>query len=157
MARRNRIDSVKAPSGADYGLANSQVRLGQTVSAKEAMELALGDGSIIKLDKGASFRLGECLGPETGLFQLLDGRVWLWIKRAVGGGEFQFQTERGGGGVRGTTFSISYDRARKRTTLHVVKGSVEIWARSTPKRKLLVKAGQTAVQQGNGQPRITKR
>jgi ferric-dicitrate binding protein FerR (iron transport regulator) len=91
------------------------------------------------------------------VFGLLNGSIWTAIKRAVGGGPFQFETERDVIGTRGTTFSISHDRARNRTTVRVFEGAVEFWRRSTPKRKLLVKAGQTAVRQGNRQPRITKR
>lgn len=153
----NRIDAVKTPSGADYGLTGSQFRRGQTIDAQEAMALTLGDGSILKISQGTRVRLDECPSGEPSAFELLDGSIWTNIKKAVGGGQFQVSTPWGGGGVRGTTFRMSYLPARKRTTLEVFKGSVEFWARATPKRKLLVKAGQTAVQQGRGQPRITKR
>jgi len=132
--------------------------LGQKITAREAMELTLGDGTLMKLDQGSVVTYSSCANEDDpGIFRILGGRLWIQVKKAVGGGSFQFETERGGGGVRGTTFEVSYLPARKRTTLRVLKGSVEFWARATPKRKLLVKAGQTAVQQGRGQPRITKR
>jgi hypothetical protein len=153
----NHISSVKTASGADYGLANTQFRIGQRVTAQEAMQLELGDGSVLKLDKGTSFTLEECPSQEPSLFKLIDGSIWTAIKKAVGGGPFQIETERCGTGVRGTTYRISHNRAKKRTTVQVFKGSVEIWRHSTPKRKLVVKAGQSAVQQGSGQPRLTKR
>jgi hypothetical protein len=155
---RNHVSSVKTPSGADYGLANTQLRLGQKITAREPMELTMGDGSVIRLDKDSVVKYDQCDNEDNpGVFRILGGRVWTAIKKAVGGGPFQFETERAVIGVRGTTFQISYDRAKKRTTVQVFKGSVEMWRRSTPKRKLVVKAGQSAVQQGSGQPRLTKR
>jgi len=152
---------VKTASGNDYGLTNTSFRVGQRVTATEATTLTFGDGSVIRLDKGTSFEVDRCNDNQPSdptVLELLIGKLWRAAKSAATGGQtFQVETQRAGTGVRGTTFWISYLPAKKQTTLHVVKGSVEMWRRSTPKRKLLVKTGQTAVQQGSALPRITKR
>jgi hypothetical protein len=155
----NHIDSVRTASGSDYGLTNTSFRVGQRVTAPEAMQLQLGDGSSLKLDKGTTFKIAKCPFEEKTVIDLLTGKLWSTVKRAVSGGQkFQVETPWGGGGVRGTTFWISYAPARKLTTLHVIKGSVELRQRFGARRKLLVRAGQTAVQQGrNGAPRLVRR
>ena len=153
----NNIKSVKTASGRDYGLTNTSFRPGQRVTASEAMQLQLGDGSVLKLDKGTSFDIDKCPFDESTVIDLLTGKLWNAAKRAAGAPEFQVETERAVTGPRGTTYWISYLPARKRTTVHVVKGSVEFRQRFGAKRRLLVKSGQTAVQEGNGPPRITKR
>ena len=154
----NRISSVKTPSGNDYGLANSSFRLGQKVSASEPMTLEFRNGTVMRLDKGTSFEVDSC-GDETDptVLELLIGKLWTATKSAAGAPPFQVETERAVTGPRGTTYWVSYLPGPKRTTVHVVKGSVELRQRSGGRRQVLVKAGQTAIQQGSRAPRLTKR
>ncbi len=153
----NRITSVETASGSDLGLTNTSFRPGQRITASEVTRLQLGDGSRLVLDKGTSMKIEKCPFEESTVIELLTGRLWNAVKRAVGAPEFQVETERAVTGPRGTTYWISYAPAKKRTTVHVIKGSVELRQRFGAKRKLLVRASQTAVQQGNGRPRVTKR
>ena len=153
----NRITSVETASGNDLGLTNTSFRPGQQITASEVTRLQLGDGSSLRFDKGTSLKIEKCPFHESTDIELLTGRLWNAVKRAVGAPEFQVTTERAVTGPRGTTYWVSYVPAKKRTTVHVIKGSVELRQRFGAKRKLLVRAGQTAVQQGNGRPRFTKR
>ena len=153
----NRITSVETASGNDLGLTNTSFRPGQRITASEVTRLQLGDGSRLVLDKGTSLKIDTCPFKESTVIELLTGRLWTAVKRAVGAPEFKVETERAVTGPRGTTYWISYAPAKKRTTVHVIKGSVELRQRFGAKRKLLVRASQTAVQQGNGRPRFTKR
>lgn len=154
----NRITSVKTPSGNDLGLTNSSLREGQKVTASEQMTLQFKNGTLVRLDKGASFQVDTC-GDETDptVLDLLLGKLWTATKSAVGAPPFQVETERAVTGPRGTTYWVSYLPGPKRTTVHVVKGSVELRQRFGARRRILVKGGQTAVQQGSGVPRLTKR
>lgn len=153
----NRITSVETASGNDLGLTNTSFRPGQRVTASEVTRLQLGDGSRLVLDKGTSMKIDTCPFNESTVIELLTGRLWNAVKRAAGAPEFQVETERAVTGPRGTTYWISYAPTKKRTTVHVIKGSVELRQRFGAKRKLLVRASQTAVQQGNGRPRVIKR
>jgi hypothetical protein len=54
----------------------SQFRVGQRIDASEATEHALGDGSVLRLDKGTSLNVDRCPSGETTAFEVLTGRIW---------------------------------------------------------------------------------
>lgn len=153
---RNVVLAVQTSSGDDLGLTGSYLRVGQTIRAREEMRLTLGDGSVLILEKGGGFRVSECM-PELTALDLLIGTIKARIARFLAGSKFEVRTAQAILGHRGTVFSVSYAPAAKRTTVRVTAGSVYFRQRFGARRAIIVKAGQTAVQEGNGPPRLTKR
>jgi len=110
----------------------------------------------VAIAKGTTFRLDGCSQPTAPelppmmRFTLALGQIWAKIA-PNSGRRIQVSTERAVAGNRGTTFWISYDRARKLTTVHVDEGSM--WLRAAG-RTITVNAGQTATQRGAVPPKV---
>lgn len=139
-------------------LAGTSLSPAQVLSAPGVgIEYTFGDGRMLRLEAESKLRLNDCEGPSLkGALQLLLGKVWATVKAALAGREPEIDTVGAANSVRGTQYSLAYDPKAKRTTLTVVKGVVAITNRSGNLRKtILVKAGQTAVQVGDGVPRLT--
>jgi hypothetical protein len=156
---QNRIDSATG-EGRSLGLDGASFYAGQIVSGPPKTKIRLGDESVIELEKGGQFEISECAGNQTEV-ELTGsiGRFWTHVKKALGGGskKFEVRTKRMVAGVRGTEFAISYDAKKERTKLWVMEHTVSFAGRNGVKGKLMVHAGQVAVQQGTGAPHLVKR
>lgn len=152
----NRIDSVRTASGKDLGLTGSYFAVGQKIRATEEMKLKLGNDTVLLLEKGATFKVRACPGPQETKLELLVGKIWAEIKRTIARDKFIVET----GSIvspRGTKFWISYLPGKKRTTVRVFKGSVSFRNRYGVKHEIIVRAGQTGVQERNRAPRLVRR
>jgi hypothetical protein len=152
-----RIDSVWTPSGNGHGLAGTRLTMGQTITAAEDTELRFGDGSKMRLRKGTRLKIAEC---PTAIehdfhwyFNMVLGTSWHTVSKVFGSEHPEWETEHCVIGNRGTVFRFSYDPRRQLTTVHVTQGSV--WMRNVRgarRRTVIINAGQTGTQQGNGPP-----
>lgn len=152
-----KVVGVSAPNGGTSGLEGlrgQSLRENQQLTANANTYLDFADGSRVAIAKGTTFRLDGCSQPTApelppGMrFTLMLGQVWAKIA-PESGRRIQVSTERTVAGNRGTTFWMSYDRARKLTAVHVDEGSV--WLRAAG-RTITVNAGQTATQRAAAQP-----
>jgi hypothetical protein len=128
----------------------------QAGSEREIYEME--NGTKLKLAPGTKFRVGpDCVGQSE--FEEFVGKIWADVKKAVAGSDEKFKITAPPGatlGVRGTSFSFEYEPARKRTTAKVTSGSVELRGRGKARGKVIVRKGQTAIQQGNKPPKLIK-
>lgn len=129
--------------------------VGEKVTADTKVEFVFDDGSVVRLDKGASIKeTPDCAAftDKSKSFKgtLLLGKVWgLFTEAFFGKREIDFSCPGGrcGGGVRGTEFWIL--PGKKQTTLSVAKG--EVWISRLSKKdklvgkKVTVTKGHTAV------------
>jgi FecR protein len=146
----NRFVSVETASGDDLGLTGKQMCRDQEVVAQESTRIHLSDGSVITLEAGNGWKVRKCAPDET-IFDLIGDKI---IKLFAGDGKFNLETDRAIIGVRGTEFSAAYNRRKKRTTVKVKSGKLQVWARRSPKKKVTARKGDTVIQQGNESPRI---
>lgn len=153
---RNAITSVWTPSGKTYGLGGEQLQTGRTYDFPEDVELTLGDGSIVRMKAQSQVRMSNCGTSENRpvTMKIILGKVWATVTKHLGGGEMELQTERAVCGNRGTKWWMAYDPERQLTTVHVDSGRVWIRNKFGKPKTLELHAGQTATQQGNGQPRL---
>lgn len=161
---------MSASERAEIGLSNEQLKEKQTVSVPKnfrGKQVLLEFGETkepwrMRLERGSRVELG-CAKKIT----MTDEGYWFWRKVELGKIWFNIShrlnpnptfdlvtTERAVAGVRGTVFSVEYDPESEKTTLYVQEGIVEFASLANREQKILVKAKQTAVQQGTGAPRI---
>jgi hypothetical protein len=155
---RNRVSSATG-EGRSLGLDGASFYPGQVISGPPKTKIRLGDGSRIEMEKGGEVEIEKCEEDETRVgIGASIGRFWTHVKKALGGSERKFEvtTKRTVAGVRGTTFAISYNEKKELTKLWVMEHTVSFAGRNGAKGKVLVHAGQVAVQQGKGAPRIVK-
>jgi hypothetical protein len=156
---QNRISSAVG-EGRSLGLDGASFYPGQIVSGPPKTKIRLADASVIELEKGGEFEIEKCEedGTRVGVGESI-GRFWTHVKKALGGGskKFEVTTPRTVAGVRGTTFAISYNEKKELTKLSVMEHTVSFAGRNGAKGKVLVHAGQVAVQKGKGAPKIVKR
>lgn len=156
-SKASEITDVSTPNGQPTSLGDlkgSSFYPGQTISADQPVEFDLGDGSVIRLDKGSSLKIEDCespggVTPETPTkikFELLLGAIWAKVTHVVGAeNAYEIRTERVVAGNRGTIFWMT--NTRTLTTLHVDSGSVWMQGRKSGRvygKKWIVNAGQTA-------------
>lgn len=154
----NRISSATG-GGRSLGLDGASFYPGQVISGPPKTLIRLADGGGMEMEKGGEFEIEKCQEDETSLSITHSiGRFWTHVKRALAGGRTKFEvtTPRAVAGVRGTKFAISYDEKKELTKLWVIEHTVSFKGRNGAKGKVLVHAGQMAVQQGKGSPRIVK-
>lgn len=159
----NQIQSVQAvEDGAQTalsGLNGSLLYAGQTVTADTNVEFTMGDGALMRLAQGSSFKVQSCTWikekeptPFKITLSLALGSIWA---RIPGKSEhMDINTERVVNGVRGTVLWVSYDKGVN--TLHVDQGAVTLSPRKGHWRAVVVTAGHTATQSGNRAP-VVKR
>lgn len=155
---QNKIVSAVA-NGEAIGLGERFFQ-GQVITAPPGTRIVLGDESVIELEDGGKFSIDECDTSFTGV--ALTGTVrkfWAHVKKIAAGSDkkFEVQTERAVAGVRGTIFSVGYDKRKQLTTLDTEEGSV--WFKSqggAKKGKVIVDAGESAIQKGKGKPKMTR-
>jgi hypothetical protein len=155
---RNRISSATG-EGHSLGLDGASFYPGQVISGPPKTLIRLADGGAMEMEKGGSFEIEKCEEDETGISITHSiGRFWTHVKKALGGSDakFEVKTKRTVAGVRGTKFAISYDEKKELTKLWVLEHTVSFKGRNGAKGKVLVHAGQVAVQRGKGAPRIVK-
>lgn len=156
---QNRISSATG-EGRSLGLDGASFYPGQVVSGPPKTRIRLADASVIELEKGGQFEISKCEDDATAVdITGSIGKFWTHVKKALGGGskKFEVKTKRMVAGVRGTIFAISYDAKKERTKLWVMEHTVSFAGRNGVKGKLMVHAGQVAVQQGMGAPHLVKR
>ena len=140
----------------------SLLTAGQTITADQNVELQFGDGAILRLEKGASFKVQSCTWthvpakplPFKIQFGLILGAIWAKVPGQVE--HVNIGTPGATLGVRGTRFWIS--NLKGVTKVHVDKGSVTL---DPPKGKgkwkqVIVAAGHTATQKGSKAPTVKK-
>jgi hypothetical protein len=155
---QNKVSSATG-EGRSLGLDGASFYPGQVVFGPPKTKIRLADASVIELEKGGEFEIGKCEEDSTSIdITGSIGRFWTHVKKALGGGskKFEVRTKRMVAGVRGTVFAISYDAKKERTKLWVMEHTVSFAGRNGVKGKLMVHAGQVAVQQGTGAPRIVR-
>jgi hypothetical protein len=155
----NRIESATA-DGQSLGLDGIRFYAGQVITAPPKSRLRLGDGSVVEIDKGGSFKIERC--NENGSAMYLPQSVrkfWAEIKKTLSGSKakFEVRTDRAVAGVRGTAYALSYNKRKQLTRVAVKEGSVSLKGINGARGKILIKAGQVGVQKGKGRPRIVKR
>lgn len=154
----NRISSATG-EGRSLGLDGASFYPGQKIWGPPKTKISYGDGSRIEMEKGGEFEIDKCEEDHTSVTIAHSiGRFWTHVKHALAGGEtkFEVKTKRAVAGVRGTTFAISYNEKKELTKLWVMEHTVRFAGRNGAKGKVLVHAGQVAVQKGKGAPRIVK-
>lgn len=123
------------------------------------------DGSAWRVMSGSEATFNQCpegpVPPPVPLkFQitLILGKVWAHVVKAMGGGDYpvHVETPSCADGVRGTTFTVEYDKKTQTTTVVVQEGSVWISNKSGVQKTLVVTAGQTGIQIGSQPPRLKK-
>lgn len=155
---RNRISSATG-EGRSLGLDGASFYSGQVISGPPKTLIRLADGGGMEMEKGGQFEIEKCGEDETSIgITHSIGQFWTHVKKALGGGaaKFEVKTKRAVAGVRGTKFAISYDEKKELTRLWVTEHTVSFKGRNGAKGKVLVHAGQMAVQRGKGAPRIVK-
>jgi FecR-like protein len=156
---RNRVSSATG-EGRSLGLDGASFYPGQRIWGPPKTKISLGDGSRMEMEKGGEFEIEKCEEDETAVSITHSiGKFWTHVKKAFGGGNAKFEvtTKRTVAGVRGTTFAISYNEKKELTKLWVMEHTVSFKGRNGAKGKVLVHAGQVAVQKGKGAPKIIKR
>jgi len=156
---QNRIASATG-EGRSLGLDGASFYPGQLISGPAKTKIKLADATMIELEKGGQFTIEKCEEGETsvGLPESI-GKFWTHVKKAIKGDskKFEVTTKRTVAGVRGTIFAISYNKKKELTKLWVKEGTVSFKGRNGAKGKLLVRAGQVALQKGKGSPKFVKR
>lgn len=156
---QNRISKATA-NGQSLGLDGSSFYPGQVITGGPKTLIRLADASGIEMEKGGSFEIEKCQEDETsvGITESI-GRFWTHVKKAIGGSnkKFEVRTPRTVAGVRGTIFAISYNQKKQLTKLWVKEGTVSFKGRNGAHGKLLVQAGQIAIQKGKASPKLVKR
>lgn len=156
---QNRVSSATA-NGKSIGLDGARFYAGQVVSGPPKTRIRLGDTSVIEMEKGGSFAIDKCEADSTavGITESI-GKFWTHVKKALGGGskKFEVRTARAVAGVRGTKFAISYNEKKQLTKLWVYEHTVSFRGRNGAKGKILVHAGQVAIQKGKKAPKLIKR
>ena len=159
----NTIMDVATPDGSPAPLAEllgTVMSVGQTITASQDVDLTMGDGAILRLYKGASFKVESCSWSKEGTrptpfkerLRLLLGKIWASVP---GNKEhIEVHTERAVAGNRGTTFWIS--SLHGVTTLHVDKGSALLSPLKGKWKPVIVTAGHTATQRGTKAPVIRR-
>lgn len=157
--KQNRITSATAQGGS-LGLDGLRFYPGQVVNVPPNAKFRLGDGSVMQLENGGSFRVDDCETNETKVFlgESVDSLL-VHVKKALAGSSKKFDvvTERAVVGVRGTIFEVSYDKAKELTKVAVEESSVSLKGRNGAKGEVIIEAGQIGVQKGTKSPRIVKR
>jgi FecR protein len=156
---QNRISSATG-NGRSLGLDGSSFYPGQLITGPAKTKISLGDGTKIEMEKGGSFDIEKCQEDETSVgITGSIGRFWTHVKKALAGSndKFNVKTKRAVAGVRGTIFAISYNQKKELTKLWVKEGTVSFKGRNGAHGKLLVHAGQIAIQKGKGSPKFVKR
>lgn len=156
--KANRIASVWSKSGRHYGLGGTQLAMGEVITAAENIELTLGDGSALRLAKGTQLKVDSCAASPQHrstreVIELVLGKIWASVSKSP---EPQIQTQRAVTGTRGTKYWVAYNPAKQLTTVHVTKGSVSMRNRYGKSKTLIIKAGQTGIQQGNQLPKLKR-
>jgi hypothetical protein len=155
----NRVTSATA-DGQSLGLDRMPFYVGQVITAPEKTKLRLGDGSVLELDKGGSWRVDKC-HEDVATFSLTRSvsKFWAEVKKTLSGSEakFKVKTDRAVAGVRGTKYLLSYDKRKQVTRVAVKEGAVSLKGINGAKGEILIKAGQVGVQKGKSSPRIVKR
>lgn len=101
---------------------NEEIRTGEDGFVK----LELADGSVMVVGPNSSLMFTENLCKETKtLVKLINGSIWTKVKKLLGGGKFEVSTERNGGGVRGTEFSVEVFPDKE--VIKVYEGSFEVY------------------------------
>ena len=155
----NRISSATG-EGRSLGLDGASFYPGQVISGPPKTKIRLADGGAMEMEEGGEFEIEKCQEDATSVSLTGSiGRFWTHVKQALGGGskKFEVTTKRTVAGVRGTTFAISYNEKKELTKLWVMEHTVSFAGRNGAKGKVLVHAGQVAVQKGKGAPKIVKR
>jgi hypothetical protein len=107
------------------------INKGQTIStgAKSRVELITADGSFYRLGPNSKMVCGgeppfkDERPPVSDEFKLLLGNIWAATSNALGGDhQFEQQTDRAAGGVRGSEFTASVRRGGK-VLYHVIEGT----------------------------------
>lgn len=141
----------------DYGDSGKRMYKGEVLrdfGAETVYELV--DGSRYRIKKGGSFRVKACPGGT--VLDQVSGQIRAKIIRAVHGTRrFEVQYPTFTIGVRGTEFTASYNRRRKRGTVRVIEGVVEVRGRGGVRGAVKVRKGETAVQQGRKPPRLVEK
>lgn len=141
----------------DYGDSGKRLYKGEVLrhfGSETVFELV--DGSRYRIQKGGQFRIKDCPGGT--VLDQVTGRIRAKIIKAVAGTKkFEIEYPTFVMGVRGTEFTASYDRRRKRGTVHVIEGVVEVRGRRGIGGVVRVRKGRTAVQKGQNPPRLVKK
>lgn len=141
----------------DYGDSGKRLYKGEVLrhfGSETVFELV--DGSRYKIRKGGQFRIKDCPGGT--VLDQVTGQIRAKIIKAVAGTKkFEIEYPTFVMGVRGTEFTASYDRRRKRGTVHVIEGVVEVRGRRGIGGVVRVRKGRTAVQRGQNPPRLVEK
>jgi len=96
------------------------------------VKLDLADGSVIVVGPNSSLYIDEEICEETRtLVRFKFGIIWTKIKKLLGGAKYEVTTERNGGGVRGTEFSIEVTEDKE--VIKVFEGTFEVYPLRNPK------------------------
>ena len=160
--KENQIMSVTTESGAPSGLQALQGSLlsaGQTIKADQNVTLTFGDGAILNLEQGSSFKVQGCdwsKQKEPTPFKIRLGLILgsIWARVSSKTEHVDIRTERVVIGNRGTTFWVSYIRGT--TTVHVDSGSVILSPVKGKWKAITVTKGHTATQNGTNAPVVKK-
>jgi hypothetical protein len=160
--KENQIVSVTTESGAPsdlQALQGSLLTAGQTLKADQNVTLTFGDGAILSLEQGSSFKIQGCdwtrqkePTPFTVRLGLVLGAIW--AKVSSKDEHLNVHTERVVIGNRGTTFWVSYLKGV--TTVHVDSGSVVLTPVKGTWKAVTVTKGRTARQRGTAAPVVKK-
>jgi len=126
------VARVKTPNSWAPIKKGDEIAQGDTVKtgAKSRVELALTDGSVLRLGPDSKLALQSFVPTEDpnqrkSSFKLWVGRAWAKVAKAAGAGQFEVETRSAVAGVRGTTFRVNAETDSS-TVVRVYAGAVAV-------------------------------
>ncbi|MEO8513388.1 MAG: FecR family protein [Ignavibacteria bacterium] len=105
---------------------NNVLKLGEEITTGDNsnLELEFWDGSTIKMGPNSKIKISGDMCDRRTLIEQTTGKVWTKVKKLLGGQKYEVKTDRNGGGVRGTEFSIEITGDEE--IIRVFEGSFEV-------------------------------
>lgn len=87
---------------------NDVLKIGEDITTGDNgnLEIELFDGSLIRMGPNSKVKITGDMCDSRTVIEQKAGKIWNNVKKLLGGQKYEVKTERNGGGVRGTIFSI---------------------------------------------------
>ncbi len=105
---------------------NNVLKLGEEITTGDNsnLELEFWDGSTIRMGPNSKIKISGDMCDRRTLIEQTTGKVWNKVKKLLGSQKYEVKTDRNGGGVRGTVFSIEITGDEE--IIKVYEGSFEV-------------------------------
>ncbi|HJY63359.1 MAG TPA: FecR family protein, partial [Ignavibacteria bacterium] len=105
----------------------NELKLGEEITTGDnsSLELKFWDGSLLRMGPNSKIKISGDMCDRRTLVEQVTGKLWINVKKLLGSQKYEVKTERNGGGVRGTIFSIEITNDEE--IIRVYEGSFEVY------------------------------